>query len=388
MTGEGFIRRRADALALVVLTLLGVALVAPQLGPHVRAAPDVLFYEAQKREVQGTDAETARAEVFNSPLAAPLIAMERDLAPADRRVDNPAWREYSAQFFRRRWTVPVLAAALDPVFGDHSIEIPSLLGWLALGPLLYLLLRLRFAPVFSLAASMICVVLPPMFEFGPAATTDVFCLSLVTAALISLFKLRDGGAGWFAAWIALAVLIAFTRDLTPVLVGTALVVALAERSRRLAAAAAAAALATVPALLAFGASLQTQLAYVLNVNRIPDDTSWGWIVDRYPGAVGHVIKSDLTYPLRHAVPVLTIALGALIVVGVVRLYATAKRRDPLLDIARAAGVFGLVTVFASPNDTFLRLELILVPTVAVALAGLAEWALEAYRRREPAPATA
>jgi len=104
--------------------------------------------------------------------------------------------------------------------------------------------------------------------------------------------------------------------------------------------------------------------------------------------VGHVIKSDLTYPLRHAVPVLTIALGALIVVGVVRLYATAKRRDPLLDIARAAGVFGLVTVFASPNDTFLRLELILVPTVAVALAGLAEWALEAYRRREPAPATA
>ena len=71
-----------------------------------------------------------------------------------------------------------------------------------------------------------------------------------------------------------------------------------------------------------------------------------------------------------------------------RFYATAKRRDPLLDIARAAGVFGLVTVLASPNDTFLRLELILVPTVAVALAGLAERALEAYRRREPAPATA
>ncbi len=380
MASGGFVRRHADAVALIALTVLGALLISPQLGPHVRPSPDILFYEAQKRELLGTDAQTAREEVFTSRFAVPLIADEQELSPDDRRVANPAWREYSAKIYRRRWVVPALAAGLDPVFGDQSLEIPALIGWLILGPLLYLFLRPRFAPTVSAAVSALCVILPPMFDFGPSAGTDVLALSLVVAALACLWKLRSGAVGWFAAWFGLAAVIAFTRDAGPALIGAAGWLAVAERSRIAAAAGLAAAAASVPPLVAFGAPLQSQLAYILNDFRIPEETSWGSILHDYPGGLADVVKSDLGYPLGRTAGPLMYALAAVITFALIRLYATSRDRDPLLDIARGAGLGGLLTILITVNDTNLRLELIFVPVIAVALAALAELAVEATRR--------
>lgn len=368
--------------------VLGIGLAVPYSGSAVRASPDGLFYEAQKREVLGVSRADALNEVFDGPQAAALKRSERDLPLDLRRVDNPEWRDYSDQFYRRRWTVPVLAAALDPIFGDQSLELPSLFGWMILAPLLYVFLRCRFERAPSFAASALCVVLPPFFEHGPGAGTDVLGLSLVVAALIALWRFRVAGSAWLAVWIATALVLSFTRDATIVLISAALWLAVAERSRRMLVATAAAALASLPAPLLFAAPLRENFAYVFNDFRVPIDTDWGSILGQYPDQAVEVLRSDLRYPIENGLPPLSILLGLLVITGLVALYGFSARRDPFLGLARGSGAGALIIVAISINYTAMRLELVFVPAIAVGLALLGERTLSfAASRSRPSAVT-
>jgi hypothetical protein len=70
---------------------------------------------------------------------------------ASRTTSGSArWMNYASAFFRRRWVVPLLAAAAFPPLHERSLYIVTILGFLLTAPLLYLLLRQRFANVAAL----------------------------------------------------------------------------------------------------------------------------------------------------------------------------------------------------------------------------------------------
>lgn len=377
--------RRRDVLTAAALLVFGIVLVLPYTGPDVRWAPDSLFYMAQTREVQGESRADALREVFASDGAVELKRKERDLAPALRRIDNPAWQAYSSRFYRRRWTVPVLAAALQPVAGRRSIEDPSLVGWALLAPLLYLLLRRRFAPGVSVAVSVFCTVLPPVFYVGPVPSTDLLALSLLIAALLAAWQVRVAGLGWLPAWMALVLALSFTRDANIVLIAATGWLALRERSRRSIALLSTGVLVSLPAPLLFAVPFRDNLAYTFNAYRVPTDTSWSSILSEYPHRIADVFRHDLQYPMDTAVPALTFVMGTLVLVGLVKVYVLSDRADPYLVLARGAGFGALLTVLIAANYSNGRLELVLIPTIATGLGMLAE---RAWPRRRTGPSRA
>ena len=322
--------------------------------------------------MQGASRAAALRQAFAGDGARELARKEAHLPPALRRIDQPSWQRYSSRFYRRRWTVPVLAAALDPVVGQRSIEDPSLIGWALLAPLLYLLLRRRFAPGVSVAVSVFCTVLPPIFHVAPVPSTDLPALSLLVAALLAAWEVRVAGFAWLPVWIVLVLVLSFTRDANIVLVAAAGWLALRDRSRRSIALLATAVLASLPAPLLFSAHFRDNLAYTLNAYRIPVDTSWSSIAGAYPHRMATVFRYDLEYPLETAVPLLAFLMGAVVLAGLVRLYVRSDRDDPFVLLAQGAGLGGLVTILLAANYSNGRLELVLVPAIAAGLGLLGE----------------
>jgi hypothetical protein len=355
--------------------------VLPYSGPDVRWAPDSLFYLAQKREAQGVERSAALREVFASAGAAELKRGERDLPPRLRRIDNPAWQRYSSRFYRRRWTVPVLAAAVEPLFGERSIEDPSLLGWALLAPLLFLLLRRRFATGLAAAVAVFCSVLPPLFFVGPVPSTDLLALSLLVGGLLVAWQVRSRGLRWLAAWVLVVLVLSFTRDANVVLIAAAGWLALRERSRRAVVLLVSGVLASLPAPLLFSAPVRDNLAYTFNAYRIPTDASWGTILGEYPQHLARVVRYDIEYPLDSGAPVIASLMGVVVIAGLVTLYARSDHDDPFLVLARGAGVGGLVTVLLAVNYSNGRLELVLVPSIAIGVALVGERIAERVRLR-------
>jgi hypothetical protein len=353
---------RRDAIAILALAGLAVALTFGRWGNPPQWKPDALFYEAQLLEVRGASQADALHRVFTGPLAAPRREDEASKPQVKPRVSDPAWVTYSAQFYRRRWVVPVLAAAVEPVFGTDSLQIVSLVGVTLVGPFLYLLLRRRFGRVASVLAAGACVALPPLSYWGEMPQTDSFAVAMEALALLAAMLALDRGRRWLGFFALSMVLLAFTRDASGiVLVGMAWL-AFRLRTRLSYALVALAAAATAAAPLAFGAPLRVQLAYMFDNFYIPDDTSWGYVLRQFPKGFRRVEIQDVHY-LTHQHPLTGLAVAG----GLLALYGL-RRRDPLVLLSRAAGLACLGLVALQPNPTALRLELVFIPVLAVGLA--------------------
>jgi hypothetical protein len=340
--------------------------------------PDSFFYEVQTLEVRGEAHARATQEVFTSKYAQDPPTGDRKVA----QITEPEWVAYSARFYRRRWTVPVMAAALSPVFGWSSLRIASLLGWALLGPLLFLLLRRRFAVAPSVAATVLSMVLPPLLVWAPEPLADSWNLTILVAALLLALKARED-LRWLPAWIAAVLIGSFTKDPVLVLVAATGWLALRERSRRMAVVMATGVLGSLPAPLLFSAPLRQNLAYVLGGFQIPGNTSWGWILPRYPKVMLEVLKEDLTYPLHAQAPYSTISfiLAPAVILGLVLLFK--RSRDPLVTLMQGGALGALATVLVAANFTGLRLELVFVPAVATGFALLGEDIVQRIGRRRP-----
>lgn len=348
--------------------------------------PDGLFYEAQKREVMGQSPAAARQAVFTGPLAE-MVGEEDDLAPALRRVGNPEWVEYSSRFYRRRWTVPAVAAGIDGVAGDEAIKRVALLGYVAAIVMLYLLLRRRFAVGLSATVALGCVLLPPLRYVAADPGTDSWGVALLAAGLACGSLALDRGRRWLLPWVAIVLLLSFTRDLTAVLVVAAAWVALRSRTRQAAWLAGSALLASIPAPLIAGVSVRENLAYVIDDFRIPADSSWAHVAEHYPGSLLDLIGANLSYPLEHSFPPLMFLFLLLALVGALALiFAPLARGDAFYSLMRGALIGGALTLFLSINATGWRLELALLPSLAVgvAIAATAAWRLVRSRTRPQA----
>jgi hypothetical protein len=366
---------KRDAAYLLALVLLAVGLTWGDWGSPSQWKPDALYYQAQLLEIRGVDAMEARDRVFSGPLAAPRRIEEETKPEAVPRITDPAWVEYSSQFYRRRWVVPVLGAAIEPAFGTDSLQIVSLLGFVLVGPLLYVLLRRRFRPLPSVVAAAVCVSLPPLRYWAEQPQTDSFAVAVEALALLTAVLALDKGRRWLLPWFLAVLMLGFTRDASTIVVVAVAWVALRERTRHAATVLVTGVVAALPPLLLFGAPLREAMAYTFNDFRIPTDTSWEFILRNYPKGVRRVQIHDLDYLVEHPLT----ALAA--VSGLVAVYAIRRSGDPYFTLVRASGIACLVYLALLPNYTALRLELVLLPVVAVGLALLLTAGEEAVRRR-------
>jgi len=347
---------------MLALAGLAVALTFGTWGNPPQWKPDALFYEAQLLEIRGTPKAKALHRVFTGPLAAPRRRDEAQKAPEQKpRVSDPEWVTYSAQFYRRRWVVPIIGAAIEPVFGTNSLQIVSLTGFVLVGPLLYLLLRLRFGRLPSLLAPAACVALPPLRYWAEMPQTDSFAVAMEALALLAAMLALDRGRRWYPFFLLSMLLLAFTRDASAIVLVAVAWLALRTRSRRSYALVAGAAATTALPPLLFGAPLRVSLAYMFDNFYVPNDTSWRFVLGQYPKGFRRVEIQDVDYLTHHPFT------GLAVVGGLLALYGL-RRRDPLVTLARAAGIACLGLVALQPNPTGLRLELVFIPVLAVGLA--------------------
>lgn len=364
---------KRDWVVALGLGLLAALMMFQYWGPPVRFTdPDALFYQAQSEEVRGSARQAALEEVFGSDLATELKEGERDEPAAELKVSNSAWVEYSSRFYRRRWTLPVTAAAVSPVLGDGTLETLTLTFYVVGTMLLYLLLRRRFGTLVSVLVTAATLLLPPLRLVASNGLTDSLGLTLLIAALLCASLVLERGRRWLWAWVAVILLLSFTRDLTLVLLVTAAWLALRLRTPTSYLLLGSGFLASLPAPLLAGAPFRENLAYVIDDYAIPTDSSWGYVIDRYPGQLWETISGDFTYPLEFAFPAPMFLELAVIVAGAVTLFAIRSREDLYFSMMRAALLGAALTILISVNFTQWRLELAMLPSIAVGVALLAE----------------
>jgi hypothetical protein len=376
--------RRADIVALVLI-VCAVAVLALKWADEVIWSPDALFYQSRVEQIRGKSREEALHKVWDGPLAAGFRADDSLRARPDQALADPRWIPESYKLYARRWTVPVLAAAVYPIFGVDSLEAVNIFGTLVFAVALFLLLRQRFEPLASFIG-VAAVLAWPDLRWAFLPLSDAWGLAMLTVTFLIGIKALDGWSrGWLAAWIAAILVLSVTRELTPIAVfaagAVAIVYWLRERTargqwREPAILAATGVLATLPAQFLFqGKSLNWGFAYAFSGNRIPTDTSWSFVFDHYWSALETGTRQSFDY-LFAANPVYLESAWPLwpftipLLVGLIILLAASAARpgDPYLPFMRGAFVGELLILVIAPTFQDLRYEYPLLPLSAVGIA--------------------
>jgi Dolichyl-phosphate-mannose-protein mannosyltransferase len=365
---------RTALLAVAVWAVVAVAAV-PGFAKIDQPTSDALFYEVHRLRVQGhSDAEATRM-VFDAPIAREVASIEDD--PAEPRVLDPAWVEYSKRFYERRWLVPALAASAKPIAGDEpgrALRLVSLVGYLFAAPVLFLLLQRRFPPLVSAAVAVACTLAPPVYKWSLGMRVDSWGLMLEALALLAAVMVKDAGRRWLALWVAAIAALSVTRDAAVVPLAAVAWLLFVERASRSATRTNLWLLATgvpaaLPAFLLAGAPVRENLAYVVSGYEIPRDDSWGFVARNYLDQLWYTIRTELEYPLDFPAPVaLLLYLGiALAVVALAVLALRSARGDPYFSLMKAAIPGGVALLLLANNPQAYRHELVLVPMVAAGL---------------------
>lgn len=358
-----------NALALITLTLLAALSMASHWGGPISWETDGLFYQAKVEEISGTDAAAARQQVFTGPLSKYERQLEVEASDEPPRVSDPKWVEYSSGFYARRLLLPAIAAAIDPIFGVRSLQLLSLLGFVLVPGLLFLLLRRRLPFAVSGAVAAATILWPPLRAWSVFPLTDSSGLALLIASLIFGVMAADRGRRWLLPWFLSVLALAFTRDLAfmPVICAVCL---LAVRRDRISAALVGSGIAAgLPALLVHSVSVSESLAYVFANHTIPTETGWGSVLADYPGNIAHILGRYGDYAAGH--PLVVLAALA----GVVAAFVLAPRRDALTLLVWGTLPGYLLLMAIGPAFSAFRYELVLLPLIALGYAHLLQWAL-------------
>jgi hypothetical protein len=393
-------------LPVAVVVAVGIAYAWQVWQRPVVWSSDGALYQAQSLELRGTDARLARLEVFQGANGRRQLVFGHD----------ERWVDYDAQFARRRWLVPALAAAVEPVLGLRSLLAVSLIGYVLAGIAVYALVRLRARRWVSAAVAVGCLLFEPVRIWSSFPLTDSFGIATLAFSLWALARARAGGFRWAALWVLSVAAAALARDTTAIVVFAACWLAVTERTRRsVGLAAAAAAVAAVPMLL-FRAPLREQLAFVFTQNQIPLSDSWAFIrsaylpnlqlmvshdlLDLFTQRIGAVVllvlvvlafrpASSRLARLRQAVLVAAPICGAAMLLDQAfdhgrligfwlppgtllfcapLLLLLRGARDPFVPVMRAATLAAFGYLALLPNYTAFRLELVLLPFAAFGIA--------------------
>ena len=205
--------------------------------------------------------------------------------------------------------LPALAAALKPLLGIRALQVLSLLAFVLVPALLFLLLRRRFSLGASFAVSAAVILWPPLRAWSVFPLTDSSGLALLVAGLLCGLLVYERGPRWLVPWALCVCALAFTRDIAFMLVVPALGLLALERDRRSLALGACGIAAAIPALLVHSVSESKELAYVFADHTIPTDTSWGAVLSKYPSHLGQMAGRYLDYAAGNPLVVLLAAGG-------------------------------------------------------------------------------
>jgi hypothetical protein len=367
--------RKAGLTLLVAVVLAASALLAlgGTLGDPVRWTPDGLFYQARSLELRGADSHTALERTFQGPLGAELRARD------PQRSGDPDWVRYNAQFYERRIALPLAAAALDPVAGDRAILDLSAAGYVAAVLAIFGLLLLRFRLPIAAAIAFATVFLPALMDHSSYPLTDSWGLALETAAIAFGLLVLDRGPRWLIPWTASILVLSFTRDSTWIPIAAAAWLTLTLRSRVAFSLLGTALAAAAPVALLFSMPMRELLAMMLNDIQPSQDTSWGFIADRYPGALADMLQADGGFVRDGAWYSATYLVAGVVLL---LLLGRGEGAGAQLRFLQAGAVAGALSVLVIPVFSAFRLELVVVPFAAFGLA----LALERVLERVPRPA--
>jgi hypothetical protein len=382
---------RQAAPVLVVLLVAVVASLHAWIEPVEWKDPDSLYYQAKTLSIRGADERTALYEAFRSPIAAELLAGEREAlrnSPGqERQFTNPEWIDYTNRFFHRRPFVPLLAAGIYPVFELRSVLTVSLVGYLLLALTLFAFLRRRFSPWLSAAVTCVCILAPPVRDTSFVPMTDSWGLFLATFALLAVALVYERSDRWLIGWIGALVLLSVTRDDSVVPLVAVGCLLLHQRDRRSLLLVVSGALSILPAILIFGnTSIKENLSYAFSGFNPPYEETWKFVFHYYPENLRELISSDAGYGLEQGVVVGALwYLGlAVALFGIVLLVRRLWREDFFFRLAAYTLPGAALYVLLFGRWSVLRQEIVFVPALAVALALAAEWGAARVRERRSA----
>jgi hypothetical protein len=367
--------RRADLVALVLI-VCAVAVLALKWADEVIWSPDALFYQTRVEQIRGASEKEALHRVWKGPLSAGFRADDSQRATADQALADPRWIPQSYDLYARRWTVPVMAAAVYPIFGINSLMAVNIFGTLVFAIALFVLLRLRFEPLASFIG-VAAVLAWPDLRWAFLPLSDAWGLAMLTVTFLIGVKALDGWSrGWLVAWIAAILVLSVTRELTPLPVFGAAAVAIVYRWKEPAMLALTGVLATLPAQFLFeGKSLNWGFAYAFSGNRIPTDTSWGFVLDHYWNALETGTRQSIDYLfaanpvyLESAWPLWPFTIPLFIGLLLMLAASSATPGDPYLPFLRGAFVGEVLILLIAPTFQDLRYEYPLLPMSAVGIA--------------------
>ena len=343
------------AVALAAVALLAVA--APADDP-VRWTPDGLFYHARSLELRGMGRDTALTRTFEGPLGAELKVRDPE------RSGDPAWVRYNAQFYERRVSVPLAANVIEPVAGERALLDVSLAGYVAAILAVFGLMLIRFRLAIATAVALATVLLPALKFHASFPLTDSWGVALETIAIGAGILVLQRGPRWLWLWAASIALLAFTRDSAWIPLLGAAGVALTLRSRVSYAMLGAAVAATLPVLLLFTVPTRELLAMMLNNFQPAPDASWGFVAERYPGALVDLVQADGGF-VRGGEWYSALYLAG----GMTLLFLLTRggRRAPEVVFLWGAGLASMAYVLVIPVFSAFRIELVCVPMAAFGL---------------------
>jgi hypothetical protein len=364
--------RKALPILLVAIGLAAASLLAVggALDGAPRWSPDGLFYQTRSLELQGVDRDVALDRVFQGPLGAELRARDPE------RSGDPDWVRYNAQFYERRVAVPIAANAIEPIAGERALLDVSLAGYVAAVLALFALLLIRFRLPIAAAIALATAFLPALTFHSSFPLTDSWGVALEIAALAFGILVLQRGPRWLIPWTASILILSFTRDSSWIPILGAASVALTLRSRLSWAMLGTALAAALPVLLMFSVPTRELLAMMLNDIQPAPDASWGFVAERYPGAIADLIRADGGFVRRgewYSAVYLAGGLALLFLLGL------GKRRTAVLTLLQGAALASVAYVLAVPIFSAFRLELVCVPAAAFGLALGAERLVQALQ---------
>jgi hypothetical protein len=358
------------SLPIVALLLLAFGSSLPAWFAPVRWTPDGFFYQARVLTLRGVDEDVAVSRVLSGPLVAEAVID----GPQRDRLRDSEWVEHTTQITQRRVLVPGLAALATPVFGDFSLQAVSLIGYVLIAPLLYLLLRRRFSTRASFVVAAGTALLPPLREWSFHPLTDSWGLALEIACLLA--------AAWVAfaertrTALALALSGAAAAAPVPLLLGAPVGGTVghaaqdAERywdslSEAIRVDVASQTFGSEHRLTAIAFALAIALALVsvpASLARARRLASWACAAQ-----IGLTLVGTAMLATRRVEPEQQLPVGLVLVAGLALLLLRA-RDDPCFRLHRAGAIACVAYLALYPVASGFRLELVFVPFVAVGLA--------------------
>lgn len=349
--------------------------------------PDGLYYQAKTLSYRGEDERAALFRAFHSPLAAEILAAERESIRKNpeylRHYTNPEWIDYSSRFFHRRIFVSLAAAGIYPIFGQRSVLTVSLIGYLLLSLALFAFMRRRFGPLTSGLVTAICLLAPPVREWSFIPMTDSWGLLLETCALLAAALVYDRGTSWLAAWVGAMALVSITRDTSIIPLVAVACLCLHQRDRRSLLLLGSGVAAILPALVIWGnVSIRENLAFAFSGFNPPYENTWKFVLHYYPRNLEELLRGDFNYGSKLGLEAPLWYLGvAVALIGVGLLVWRLRRADAFFRLATYSLVGAVVYVGLFGRYSEMRQELAFIPGLAVALAVAGESGVRFVRAR-------